>query len=348
LSQAPHPVLIASQNLSGPALEWWLTQGRHVADVLSDWDVFRPALMRRFTSPADSHAARRQLQTVRQTAGQSVHDFMTQLTRLKSRVLIGDPITPCELAGHFWRGLSDTLRPFLIPLVGADVLNDIALLYKAAQQADLTLKSQGHAVGTKGAAPSRPGPSGSASAVATWATVVRRGKSHRPAAVPAPVQASVLAKRPRLDYTVIPPAERTDGSRAPHCGWPTVADHRGNNALWKAADACLLCGCLGHTTATCKHPEVPAHTAAAVPLATVATVDPVAVPADLPTSVCTEASTISAPGVAYEPLVSLFSVHPGGMKMLFSGTAELQDSRWGITLSEAEIEAPVGIKTVQC
>jgi Retrotransposon gag protein len=105
LSQAPHPVLIASQNLSGPALEWWLTQGRHVAGILSDWDVFRTVLMGRFTSPADSHAARRELQTVHQTADQSVHDFMTQLTRLKLRVLTGDPITPSELAGHFWRGL---------------------------------------------------------------------------------------------------------------------------------------------------------------------------------------------------------------------------------------------------
>jgi Retrotransposon gag protein len=103
LSQAPHPVLIASQNLSGPASEWWLTQGRHVAGTLSDWDVFRTARMGRFASPADSHATRRELQTVCQPAGQSVNDFMTQLNRLKSRILIGDPITPSELAGHFWR-----------------------------------------------------------------------------------------------------------------------------------------------------------------------------------------------------------------------------------------------------
>jgi Retrotransposon gag protein len=166
LSQAPHPVLLASQNLSGLASEWWLTPGRHIPDILSDWDVFRTALLGRFTSPADSHEARRRLQTERQTAGRSVNDFLTELNRLKSRVLVGDPITPSELAGHFWRGLSDTLRPFLIPLVGADVLNDIALLSKAAQQAELTLKSQGHAVGTKGTGPSGSVPSGSA---ATWA-----------------------------------------------------------------------------------------------------------------------------------------------------------------------------------
>jgi hypothetical protein len=153
LSQVPHPVLVASQNLTGAASEWWLTQGRHIADILSDWDVFRTALMGR-------------LQTVCQTAGQSVNPFMTDLNRLKSRVLVGDPITQSELAVHFWRGLSADLRPYLIPLVGADVLNGIALLYKAAQQVELTLMSQGHAVGTQGAGPSRPGPSGSA---ASWA-----------------------------------------------------------------------------------------------------------------------------------------------------------------------------------
>jgi Retrotransposon gag protein len=166
LSQVPHPVLVASQNLTGAASEWWLTQGRHIADILSDWDVFRTALMGRFTSPTYSHAARRELQTVCQTAGQSVNPFMTDLNRLKSRVLVGDPITQSELAVHFWRGLSADLRPYLIPLVGADVLNGIALLYKAAQQVELTLMSQGHAVGTQGAGPSRPGPSGSA---ASWA-----------------------------------------------------------------------------------------------------------------------------------------------------------------------------------
>jgi Retrotransposon gag protein len=187
LSQAPNTVLIASQSLSGPASARWLTHGRHLAGILSDWDVFRTVLLGRFTSPADSHAARRRLQTVCQTAGQSVNDCTTELNHLKSQDLLGNPITPSAVAGHFWRGLSDTLKAFLMPLVGVDVLNDIPLLHKAAQQAELTLKSQGHAVDTKGAGPSGSVPSGSA---ASWATVVRRGKSHRPAAFPAPVEAT--------------------------------------------------------------------------------------------------------------------------------------------------------------
>jgi hypothetical protein len=98
-----------------------------------------------------------------------------------------------------------------------------------------------------------------------------------------------------------------------------------------------MCGRLGHTTATCAHPEVLA--SADVPLATVATVDSVPAPPAEPTSVSAEISTVSVPAVASEPLVSLFSVQSAGMKMLFSGTAEWQDQRRATAEEAADVVA---------
>jgi hypothetical protein len=81
----------------------------------------------------------------------------------------------------------------------------------------------------------------------------------------------------------------------------------------------------------------PCCSTSAVPLATVATVDSVPAPPDKPTCISAEASTVSVPDVASEPLVSLFSVQFVSMQMLFPGTAELQAQR--CATAEASEEA---------
>lgn len=303
-------VLAASLNLGESAATWWNTHGKYLHDIMN-WEVFKSALLDRFTSASGSHQARQRIASATQLPKQTVDEFMEYMDRQKAQVTMGAPITTSEMATNFLRGLSPGILFYLSPMLNPTIMADITLLLPAARQAEISLNTFGNPLGK-----SAYGAHGKHTNYDKHAQG-KTGKS----------LARSGDKRLRLSDTVPSgPAERTDGSKPPSYGWPSYRARTAHFDEWKEAkdpERCTMCGAAGHDSFTCMHPEVKTVSSDQT-LLSVVTPDVV-----LPSTPVPVAAYSSDPPTVELPAAppSLFAVQTEALKMLFTGTVTEQENQ---------------------